>query len=481
MTSQPASAATDVKIAVDLSKQAADEEAKKQFANAYRIYRKTVEAYLNATLAVRTMCAPYIERVLRLKDHARDIDQDVLCAGMPEMSCIHQLSLLGLLLPPWCLTAVTVSAKRKICYTNDIVGIDSVKNKLAQILMNPKARGASVILLYGPHGSGKSFIVRAIASKYPDKPVFIVNIEALMAATFQHEGIKLASSIIKNFRKHDCAILVLEDLDRLYSHRAEGIGREIDAMRKEILAYMQQVKREFREVIVATARKPWRLEKSMLETFQTKIWLPPPSFNERVAIITRELGKVRCPSFSESDVHDLASRTEHYSCYQVMSILRLALARNFENLESIRLKEDAERVDHVTKDDILVVSEILRPDMSEDDMVKYREFTSASTAVPMRGSSAVSVTNLQAGVHSSSTVLPSSAAGAAESSRGSAVIDSRVSAAISSASKAATDVRVDNSARNSVPGHTDTAPEFSRYQGKDQMSVHEIHERRHKR
>ncbi|KAH7932254.1 hypothetical protein HPB51_029395 [Rhipicephalus microplus] len=415
MTSKPASAATDIKTAVDLSKQAADEEAKRQFANAYRIYRKTVEAYLNATFAVRTMCSPYIDRVLRLKDHARDIDQDVLCAGIPEMSCLHQLFLLGLLLPPWCLPAVTVSARRRICYTNDIVGIDSVKNKFAQILMNPKARGASVILLYGPHGSGKSFIVRAIASKYPDKSLFIVNIEALMAATIQHEGMKLASSIIKNFRKHDCAILVLEDLDRLYSHRVEGIGREIDAMRKEIISYMQEVKekREFREVIVATARKPWRLEKSMLETFQAKIWLPPPSFDERVAIITRELGKVRCPSFTESDIHDLASRTERYSCCQVMSTLRLALARNFDKLEYIRLKEDAERVDHVTKDDILVVSDILRPDMSEDDLAKYREFTS--------------VTSLQAGVPSS-TVLPS-AVRAADSGRGSAVIDSRGSAA----------------------------------------------------
>ncbi|KAL3214938.1 hypothetical protein MRX96_034310 [Rhipicephalus microplus] len=95
------------------TKRAADEEAKRQFANAYRIYRKTVEAYLNATFAVRTMCSPYIDRVLRLKDHARDIDQDVLCAGIPEMSCLHQLFLLGLLLPPWCLPAVTVSARRR--------------------------------------------------------------------------------------------------------------------------------------------------------------------------------------------------------------------------------------------------------------------------------------------------------------------------------------------------------------------------------
>ncbi|XP_050051008.1 uncharacterized protein [Dermacentor andersoni] len=471
----------DVKTALELSKQAADEEAKKQFANAYKIYRKTVEAYLSATLAVRTMCAPYIERVLRLKDHARDIDQEILCAGMPEMKCIHQLSLLGLLLPPWCLTAVTVSAKRKICYTNDIVGIDPMKNKFSQILMNPKSKGASVILLYGPHGSGKSFMVRAITSKYPDKSVFIVNIGTFMAATSQHEGVKLASVMIKNFRKHDCGVLVLEDLDRLYSQRAEGIGREIDAMRKEILAYMQELKekREFREVVVATARKPWRLEKSMMETFQSKISLPPPQLNERIAIITRELGKVRCPSFTESDIQDLASRTERYSCYQVMGILRLALARNFEKLESITLKEDAERVDHLTKDDILVVSDILRPDMTEEDMVKYREFTSITTTVPVPPSLAVSASILPPDVGSAGALLANPAAAAVEDIHLSAAMDRRVSAAMSSSANAVTDIRVQSSAQSGVPGPTDAAPEFLRSQGK--ISLHEPTHRRRKR
>ncbi|XP_070383723.1 vacuolar protein sorting-associated protein 4A-like [Dermacentor albipictus] len=481
MASQHTLATMDVKTALELSKQAADEEAKKQFANAYKIYRKTVEAYLSATLAVRTMCAPYIERVLRLKDHARDIDQEILCAGMPEMKCIHQLPLLGLLLPPWCLTAVTVSAKRKICYTNDIIGIDPMKNKFSQILMNPKSKGVSLILLHGPHGSGKSFMVRAITSKYPDKSVFIVDIGTFMAATSQHEGVKLASVMIKNFRKHDCGVLVLEDLDRLYSQRTEGIGREIDAMRKEILAYMQELKekRKFREVVVATARKPWRLEKSMMETFQSKISLPPPQFNERVAIITRELGKVRCPSFTESDIQELASRTERYSCYQVMSILRLALARNFEKLESITLKEDAERVDHLTKDDILVVSDILGPDITEEDMVKHHEFTSIATTVPVPPSLAVSASILPPGVGSAGALPANPAAAAAEDIHLSSAMDRRVSAAMSSSANAATDIRTQSSAQSEVPGPTDAAPELLRSQGK--IYPHEPTGRRRKR
>ncbi|KAK8774122.1 hypothetical protein V5799_011345 [Amblyomma americanum] len=441
MSSQAASAASDIKAAVDLSKQAADEDAKKQFASAYRIYRKTVEAYLNATLAVRAMCAPYLDRVLRLKEYARD-DQEILCAGLPEMKCIHQLSLLGLLLPPWCLSAVTVSARRKICYTNDVVGIDPVKLKLSQILKNPKAKGASVILLYGPPGSGKSFLVRAITSKYPDKSVFIVSMASFIAATSAHEGAKLVSTLIRNFRKHDCGILVLEDIDSLYpSELPDSPGLEIDAVKKEVLAYMKELKekREFRDVVVATARKPWRLEKNLLEMFQTKIAIPMPSFSERVTLITRELGKVRCPSFTESDVNELASRTERYSWYQIMSILRLALARNFEKLETVTLKEDAERVDHLTKDDILVVSDILRADVPESDLAKFREFAMGGAVAPSAGHSG----HLGTGVTSAIT-LPSSSGGSG--------IDSRTYVSVQSPAPSVSDIRGYVSAQSPVPG-----------------------------
>lgn len=369
---------SEIKSGLELSKQATGEDAKKRHGRAIRLYIRAAECYLNATCVLGKECAPLIKRAQALEEF--DVD-------LPDMRRIHQLPLLSLLLPPWSFSSVTVSARRRICYTNDIVGIDPVKNRFSQLLKNPRSKGASsVILLYGPAGSGKSFLARGISSKYPDKPVFIVNLEAFIAAgASKYEGARMATMMVSNFKKHRTGVLILEDIDCLYSAgQAQHPQSDIVATREVIVTFLKETseKREYHEVVVATSRKPWVLEKELLDAFHVKLGIPTPSPVERTALIKRELRKVRCPSFAESDIHNLAANTERFSCYQVMNIVRLALARNFEKLEAITLQDDADRVDHVTKSDIQAVSGILLPDIPREDADKYFEFATGRQAKP---------------------------------------------------------------------------------------------------
>ncbi|KAH9372773.1 hypothetical protein HPB48_021269 [Haemaphysalis longicornis] len=296
------------------------------------------------------------------------------------MMCLHQRSLLSLLLPPWSIRAVNVGAKTGICDPNYIVGVEQAKAKFQKIVSKGTAKGTSIaLLLYGPHGSGKSLVIRSVLSSYKDRAVFIVNMEDFVAASTQYEGSKLMGMMLRNFKKHSGGILVLDDIDHLFSNRPGLAGAEVADMRVELLAFMKQLKekQEFTEIVIATATKPWRLEKSLLETFQLKIVMPVPTLLQRSQLIKRELSNVRCSSYKESDMDDLASNTEHYSGYQVISILRLALSRNLPRFESITLKEDAERADHVTKHDIQAVANIIQADIVEGELRKYANFATA--------------------------------------------------------------------------------------------------------
>lgn len=369
---------SEIKSGLELSKKATDEDAKRQHGKAIRLYIRAAECYLNATCVLGKECAPLIKKAQAFEEY--DVD-------LPDMRRIHQLPLLSLLLPPWSHGAVTVSARRRICYTNDVVGIDPVKDMFSQLLKNPRSKASSsLILLYGPAGSGKSFLSRAISSKYPDKPVFVVNLEAFIAAgASKYEGARMATVMIRNFKRHRTAVLVLEDIDYLYSAGpSEHPRSDIVATREVILNFLKAMSqmRGHREVVVATARKPWVLQKDLLDAFHVKLGIPTPSPEERTALIKRELRKVRCPSFTESDIHNLSAKTERYSCYQMMNIFRLALARNFDKLEAITLQDDADRADHVTKGDIQAVSDILPPDIPREDVDKYFEFATGRPAKP---------------------------------------------------------------------------------------------------
>ncbi|CAN7997366.1 unnamed protein product [Ixodes hexagonus] len=378
----PVTLTNDIKSAVDLSNQAADEDVKKQFANAIRLYRKSMESYLNAALLIRNTCAPFVERAQKLKEFSTEIDQEVICEGLPEMKRIHQLPLLGLVLPPWCIQAATVVSNRKLCYTNDIVGIDPTKLVLSQIISEPKAKAASAVLLHGPTGSGKSLLVRAIASKWPDKSVFIVELQTFVLGAVQHDGKKMAKMLIRNFKKHNNGVLVFDNIDHLYEPNPPEVEKApVAAVKEEVVALFKEIRenQDYKDLVLATANKPWLLDEDIKGAFHAKIFFPILTEQERLGVIKAELAKIRCPTYNDGDMADLVKKTERFSRYQLLRLVRFALARNFKNIEAIQLKEDAERLDHLLKQDLdALAPPLLLADIPEDYITKYTEFVAAN-------------------------------------------------------------------------------------------------------
>ncbi|XP_064487942.1 vacuolar protein sorting-associated protein 4A-like [Ornithodoros turicata] len=377
----PVTLTNDIKSAVDLSNQANDEDVKKQFANAIRLYRKSMESYLNAALLIRNTCAPFVERAQKLKEFASDVDQEVVCEGLPELRRFHNILLMAPLLPPWGTKATTVVAGKKICFNEDIVGIDPTKLVFSQIINDPKTKAASTILLHGPPGTAKTLLCKAITSKCPEKSVFLVDIPMYLKGCLAHDPVKMTKMLIRNYRKHNTGCLVLDFVDDLFVQDMSDVMKPlVTAVKGEIVALLKEIaeKKEYKDLIIATSSKPWTIEEDMKATFQAKINIPMPEEPDRLALLKGELAKVRAPTVPEGEVADCAKKTERYSRYQVMRIVRLAAARNFSNLEEIVMKEDADRADHITKADMDAMVAVIKPDLAEEDVSRHKEFITAN-------------------------------------------------------------------------------------------------------
>ncbi|KAH9379620.1 vacuolar protein sorting-associated protein 4-like [Haemaphysalis longicornis] len=374
----PVTLINDIKAAVDLSNQANVEDGKKQFANAIRLYRKAMESYLSAALLIRNTCAPYVERAQKLKEFAGDAEHEVAGDGLPELKKLHQASVLSQVLPPWCTAAGTVTSGKKINFVCDIQGIDGAKLVLTQIITDPKAKAASTILLHGPHGTGKSLLMKSLYVKYPEKSIFIVDLDLFVIGGLTHDAAKMTKMLVRNFKKHNTGVLVLECLDQLYlADYPDAKKPVVDAVKSGLREYLDEVaaKKEYREIIIATANRPWLIEEGMKGAFDARINIPIPETEEaRLAIIKEEMGKLRCPTYKDGDMEDLAKKTARFSRYQLQRIVRYALARNFHNLEAVKMKEDAERCNHLNKPDMDAVAPVITPDLSEEDAPKHAEF-----------------------------------------------------------------------------------------------------------
>ncbi|XP_077520387.1 vacuolar protein sorting-associated protein 4B-like [Amblyomma americanum] len=379
----PVALITDINTAVDLSNQAYAEDNKKQYVNAIRLYRKAMESYLSAALLIRNTCAPFVDRGQKLKEFsASDVDQVVLGEGIPEMKKIHHIAVLSQVLPPWCMAAGTVTSGRKINFDEGIQGIDSAKQVLNQILTDPKGKAASTILLHGPHGTGKSLLVKSLYVKYPERPLFIVDLDLFVAGGTTHDAASMAKMLVRNYTKHDTAVLVLEGLDQLYlPDYSDAKKPVVDAVRAELLAYLKELaeKKQYKEVVIATASRPWLIADDMRDSFDAKINIPIPESEEaRKAIVHTELGKLRVPTYADGDIENLAKNTVRFSRYQLLRIIRYALARNFDNIEAIAVEEDPDRLSHMTKEDIDKVASLIKADLTEEDETKHQEFIAAN-------------------------------------------------------------------------------------------------------
>uniref|UniRef100_A0A6G4ZXJ9 Putative vacuolar protein-sorting-associated protein 4 n=1 Tax=Rhipicephalus microplus TaxID=6941 RepID=A0A6G4ZXJ9_RHIMP len=230
----PVTLINDIKAAVDLSNQAHVEDGKKQFANAIRLYRKAMESYLNAALLIRNTCTPFVERAQKLKEFSGDAEHEVV-EGLPELKRMYEITLLSQVLPPWCTAAGTVIAGQKLNFDKDIQGIDPTKLVFTQILSDPKAKSASTILLHGPHGTGKSFLAKSIYVKYPEKSIFIVDIDQLIIGGLSHDPAKMTQMLTRNYKKHNTGVLVLDGIDELYlSDYPDAKKPVVDAIRTEL-------------------------------------------------------------------------------------------------------------------------------------------------------------------------------------------------------------------------------------------------------
>ncbi|KAH9379618.1 hypothetical protein HPB48_000915 [Haemaphysalis longicornis] len=188
-------------------------------------------------------------------------------------------------------------------------GIDGAKLVLTQIITDPKAKAASTILLHGPHGTGKSLLMKSLYVKYPEKSIFIVDLDLFVIGGLTHDAAKMTKMLPRG---------------RCRQVRAAGVpGRG------------GRPKKEYREIIIATANRPWLIEEGMKGAFDARHPHPDPGDRggPRLAIIKEEMGKLRCPTYKDGDMEDLAKKTARFSRYQLQRIVRYALARNFHNLE----------------------------------------------------------------------------------------------------------------------------------------------------
>ena len=176
----------------------------------------------------------------------------------------------------------------------DIAGVDEAKAELQEIvefLREPKAfqaLGAKVpkgILLHGPPGTGKTLLAKAVANESGAQ--FFAQSAASFVEMFAGLGAARIRRLFAVARKHEPAIIFIDELDAVGGHRGSDISGEKDQTLNQLLVEMDGFATSGRVVVIAASNLLEKLDPALLRPgrFDRQVFVVPPDVKGRLGVL----------------------------------------------------------------------------------------------------------------------------------------------------------------------------------------------------
>jgi cell division protease FtsH len=185
-------------------------------------------------------------------------------------------------------------ASRQSVSFDDIAGVDEAKAELKEIvefLREPKpfhALGAQVpkgILLHGPPGTGKTLLAKAVA--HESGAQFFAQSAASFVEMFAGLGAARIRRLFAIARKHEPAIIFIDELDAVGGRRGMDISGEKDQTLNQLLVEMDGFSSSGRVVVIAASNLLEKLDPALLRPgrFDRQVFVVPPDVKGRLGVL----------------------------------------------------------------------------------------------------------------------------------------------------------------------------------------------------
>ncbi|AED96272.1 P-loop containing nucleoside triphosphate hydrolases superfamily protein [Arabidopsis thaliana] len=281
----------------------------------------------------------------------------------------------------------------------DIGSLDETKDSLQELVMLPLRRpdlfqGGLLkpcrgILLFGPPGTGKTMLAKAIAN---EAGASFINVSmSTITSKWFGEDEKNVRALFTLAAKVSPTIIFVDEVDSMLGQRTR-VG-EHEAMRKIKNEFMTHwdglmTKPGERILVLAATNRPFDLDEAIIRRFERRIMVGLPSIESREKILRTLLSKEKTENL---DFHELGQITEGYSGSDLKNLCITAAYRPVRELiQQERLKdqerkkrEEAGKGTEESKEEEAEASEerviTLRP-LNMEDMRKAKTQVAASFA-----------------------------------------------------------------------------------------------------
>lgn len=420
--------------AIELVGKATEEDKAKNYKEALELYEAAVECFLYAIKyeapsekfkqSVRAKCTQYLDRAERLKDHLANESKapkkkTVKAEGENNSDGEDDTEKNKFKTQ---LNGAIVVETPNVKW-DDVAGLEQAKESLKEAVIMPikfpqlfqgKRTPWRGILLFGPPGTGKSYLAKAVATE-ADNSTFLSVSSSDLVSKWLGESEKLVKALFQLARDNKPAIIFIDEVDSLCGSRSENESEAARRIKTEFLVQMQGVGVDNSKVLVLGATNiPWTLDSAIRRRFEKRIYIPLPEAPARQIMFKLHMGDTPT-TLTDADYKVLAGHTKGYSGADISIVVREALLNPIRKIQQAthfrRVKGPSHNDPSVIVDDLLTpcspgekgatemswmdvpgdkmcepqvcmgdmlaaISNV-RPTVSEDDMKQLREFTAS--------------------------------------------------------------------------------------------------------
>ncbi len=254
---------------------------------------------------------------------------------------------------------------------DDVGGLEDAKRRLREGIelpfRHPHAfdrlgiRPAKGFLLFGPPGTGKTMLAKAVAREAEAN--FIATRSSDLLSKWYGESERQVSRLFARARQVAPTVLFIDEIDSLAPERGIGMGEPAVTERvvNTLLAEMDGLEELRGVVVIAATNRPAMVDPALLRPgrFDELLYVPVPDLTGRRRILA--IHTSRMPLHDDVDLSALASRTEGYTGADLEDLVRRA------GLLALRKDLDADSVDMRLFDDALTETRAsVTPEMEKE-------------------------------------------------------------------------------------------------------------------